>query len=169
MSYAVNNVSAASLANGQTTFRVLAQVGVDTTRALLWVSDSSNVVTIGSVQPPPRLLLPRRSNPRFWGLVQVQHARKKVASVTIAFNEAMVPGSVSSSALYSVLGGVPKRGRVVFSKRLKIRTIRYDRAGHTVSISLANPYRGQVELSLDGMIEATDGASSLSAFSGVVH
>ena len=53
---------------------------------------------------------------------------------------------------------------MVFSKRLKIRTIRYDPTGHTVSMSLAKPYRGQVKLSLDGMIEGTRRPSSVSEF-----
>jgi len=54
---------------------------------------------------------------------------------------------------------------VVFSKKVKIRTVRYDEAADTVSISFAKPYKGQVKVSLDGTIEATDRASSRAAFS----
>jgi WD40 repeat protein len=40
---------------------------------------------------------------------------------------------------------------------------------HTVSISLARPYKGQVRVSVDGILEALDGVTGSSAFSEVVR
>jgi hypothetical protein len=116
------------------------------------------------VQPPLAPVLPR-----VLGVVEVQHARKKVSSLSIAFNEAMSPGSVSNVALYRFQGGVAKGRKVVFSKEVKVGHVVYDEAANTVSISLARPYGGQIRMSLDGFVEALDGVASDSAFSVVVR
>jgi hypothetical protein len=153
----------------QLTFRVYAEYEVLTSTPM-WVSGDSNTVMLaattvlgggggGGTATVPQVL----------GVIEVQHVKKKVSAVTIAFNQAMVPASVNNAALYSVFGGVPNRGRVVFSKKLKIQTVLYDEADDTVSISLAKPYRGQVKVSLDGIIDATDGVARVTAFSGVVR
>jgi hypothetical protein len=107
--------------------------------------------------------------PRVLGVVEVQHVKKKVSSVTIAFNEAMNPGSAGNSALYGVLGGVRRGKRMVYSKKVKLGTVSYDEGAHTVSVSLAKPYKGQVRVSVDGILEALDGVTGASAFSEVVR
>ena len=50
-------------------------------------------------------------------------------------------------------------------QHMKIWTIHSDEAADTVSISLAKPYKGQLKVPLEGIIEATDLASSDSKFS----
>jgi Calx-beta domain len=116
------------------------------------------------ILPPPELVAPRGL-----GVVEVQHVKKKVTAVTIAFNEAMNPGSAGNSALYSVLGGVRRGKRMVYSKKVKLGTVSYDEGADTVSISLAKPYKGQVRVSVDGILEALDGVAGSSAFSDVVR
>ena len=153
----------------QYTFVVHAQMGHDTTRTPLWVSAASNTETVGSSIGGGGGGGGGATAPQVLGVIEVEHTKKKVSAVTIAFNESMVPASVNNPALYSVLGGVPKRGKVVFSKKVRIRTVHYDEAADTVWISLAKPYKGQVKASLDGMIVAADGASSDSAFSEIVR
>jgi hypothetical protein len=168
-SYTIPASWLAGLSWEQLTFRVYAYYEM-LTPSPMWISGDSNTVTLdattggggggsGGQVTAPQVL----------GVVKVEHTKKKVSSVTIAFNEAMVPASVSNSALYSVFGGVPKRRRVVFSKKIKIRSVLYDEAADTVSITLAKPYKGQVKVSLAGIIEATDGASSDIAFSADVR
>ena len=156
--YTVTDILAGSLSDTQYAFRVHAQIGLDTTRTPSWVSGDSNSVTVGGgggggsggggYKP---------ISPQILGVVEVQHSKKKVSSVTIAFNEAMNAGSVSNAALYHLFGGVHKRSKIVYSKKIKVGTVSYNAAAHIVSISLAKPYKGPIRVSLDGMIEAMDG------------
>ncbi len=95
------------LSEYQYTFRVQAQMGGPTTRGPLWDSAASNVVTVGETTGG-------RGDgevtaPGVLGVIEVQQTKKKVSAVTLAFNEAMVPGSVSNSSLYGIMGSVPKR------------------------------------------------------------
>ncbi len=162
------------LSENQYTFRVQAQMGGPTTQVPLWDSDASNTLTVGPTSGGGGGGTTgggggEAAAPQVLGVVEVQQTKKKVSAVTIAFNEAMAPDSVNNPALYRISGGVPRRRRVVFSKKVKIKTVLYAEATDTVSISLAKPYKGEVKVSLDGMIDATDGASSESAFTEVVR
>jgi Astacin (Peptidase family M12A) len=162
-------VPAANLSYNLLKFQVYAEVGFNTGRDPLWISGDSNIVTVGSLAPPPPPPPPHPVAPEILGVVAVGHSRKKVSSVTIAFNEAMVSGSVSNSALYSVLGAVTKRKKTVYSRKIKIGSVGYNGAADTVLIKLAAPFQGLILVSVSGLVEAVDGASSDSSFSAVVR
>ena len=133
--FTVPGVSAADLSYNLLKFQVYAGVGFNSGRDPLWISGDSNTATVGSLVPPPPPPPPPPVAPQILGVVAVGHSRKRVSSVTIAFNEAMVPGSASSSALFSVFGGVLKRKKTVFSRKIKIGSLSYNSAVNTISIN----------------------------------
>ena len=163
------DVSAQDLPNVRYTFQLIAQSGQ---APALWTAPSSNIATVGTLTGTPTgptSSSPIATSPQVLGVVDVQHAKKKVTSISIAFNEAMNSGSVGNAALYHLFGGVHKRSKIVYSKKIKLGTVSYNAAAHTLSISLAKPDKGPIRVSVDGMIEALDGLASNSLFSQVVR
>ncbi len=171
-SYVVRSISAAVLQNGTLSFRIQAQAGV---RESLWTSDYSSVVTVGTtlggsggvgwtgIRPPPM------APPSVAGIASLVHSRKGLTSITIAFNEPVYPPTAENPGLYRVLAAVKKRRRVVYSRRVRIKGLRYDAGTHTVTINLQKPYKGAVQVSVQGEIEGTDGASANVTFSTIVR
>jgi hypothetical protein len=61
------------------------------------------------------------------------------------------------------------RQTVVFSHRVKIARVSYDRAAHTVRLKLAVPQRRPVQVTVRAGLVAADGMSSFSDFTAVVR
>jgi hypothetical protein len=64
--------------------------------------------------------------------------------------------------------GVKKRKKTVYTKALKIRSISYVSSSDSVTINLSKPYKGAVEVTVDGAIEALDGTTSDIDFSTIL-
>jgi hypothetical protein len=97
--------------------------------------------------------------PRPTRITGVDRTRKGLLSITVAFNEALDPGSAVEPGLFSVFGGVHKRGKTIYSRNLGIKTVSYDSEVESVTIKLARPYNGPVKLTVHAGIVADDGAS----------
>ena len=80
----------------------------------------------------------RLTPPRPTRITAVVRSRNGLLSITVAFNEALDPGSAVELGLYSVFGGV-QSGTTIYSKSLGIKTITYHRKGDSVTIKLAAP------------------------------
>jgi hypothetical protein len=106
--------------------------------------------------------------PQATGIVSVKHSKKGVTIITVAFNEALDLGSADSASLYTVLEGVKKRKKTVYSKPVAIRNVSYDSQDHTVAIKLAKPQKGMLQVTIHSGLLASDGASSSNEFSAVV-
>jgi hypothetical protein len=87
-------------------------------------------------------------------------SKKGLTSFTVSFNEPLNASSASNLGLYHVFGGVKKRGKLVFSKALAIKSASSSGGGSTVTINLAKPFSGKVEVQVQGTITAANGASS---------
>ena len=57
---------------------------------------------------------------------------------------------------------VKKHKETLYTKALKIKTVVYNPGTHSVTITLAKPYKGAVQVTIDPGLEAADGASSSS-------
>ena len=127
--------------------------------------DYAALEDIGWVVQPPAMaaIIPQAT-----GIVSVTHSRKGITSITIGFNEALEPGSADNRGLYSVLEGVKRRKKTVYSKADTIRSVSYDGNNHTAAIKLARAYKGMVYVTVDSGIVAADGASSSSDVTAVV-
>jgi hypothetical protein len=96
-------------------------------------------------------------------------SRKGVTAVSVAFNQPLDPASADNPGLYRVLRGVKKRKKTVYTKALKIRSISYVSSSDSVTIDLAKPLKGAVEMTVDGAIEALDGAISNLDFTTIIR
>jgi hypothetical protein len=67
-----------------------------------------------------------------------------------------------------VLGGAKKRGRIVYSRPVRIKTITYDGIARRVTLTLAKPHNGAIQVTVHGGIVAANGASSRGDFTAVV-
>ena len=106
--------------------------------------------------------------PHAMGVVSVGHSKKGLTSITVAFDEALNSASLSNLGLYSVLGGVKTRKRIIYNKVERIKGASYNDNAHTVTINLAKPYKGVVQVTVHGGIVAANGASSLGDFRAIV-
>jgi hypothetical protein len=103
------------------------------------------------------------------GIVSVSHSKKKLASVTLRFNEALASSSAVDPSAYVLLAGVKKLRKTVYTKPLKIGSIVYNNGANTVTLVLAKPLKGVVELRVQGAMTAANGASGSVAFTTVVR
>jgi len=75
---------------------------------------------------------------------------------------------VNNPGLYSVRGGVRKQGKAVHGKSVLIRAVNYDHTAHTVTINLARPSKGIVQVTIRPGVVAASGGSSSSPFTALV-
>jgi hypothetical protein len=89
-----------------------------------------------------------------------------LTSITVGFGVALDPGSATDVARYLVRGAVPDRpaGGGVFRARLGIKSVGYNAAAETVTITLARPHKGPVQVTVRAGLLAADGAATTSDF-----
>jgi hypothetical protein len=105
--------------------------------------------------------------PQATGIAGLVHSKKGLTSITIGFNEALNATSAEALVLYRVRGPVKKHKKTVYSKPVKIKGISFD--GNTrVTINLAKPHKGAVQVTVLPGIVAANGAVGNSSFSAVV-
>jgi hypothetical protein len=98
----------------------------------------------------------------------LSHTKKGLTSITVGFNEALNSVSASNQGLYRVFAAVKKHKKTVYTKKVAIRSVLYNSNTHSVTINLANPHKGAVQVMVEGGILATNGTSSGSPFVTVV-
>ncbi len=86
-------------------------------------------------------------------------SKRGISSITIGFTQPLNVVAADNLALYHVMGGVKKRRQTVYTKALKIQSLN-DNTPNTVTILLHTPYKGSIELAVDGAIENLDGEVS---------
>ena len=125
----------------------------------LWFSEGYTG-TIGEINPAP---------PRVTGVVPVAHSRAGITAIVLDFDEALDPGTAGQLGFYQLASGVKRRHTLVFSKSLKIRRVLYDGTAYRVTLKLAKPHKGTVQVTVRAGLEAADGMSSFSDFTAVVR
>jgi hypothetical protein len=96
------------------------------------------------------------------GTPTANHSGKGLTAISIAFNEALEPSSASNVGMYSILGGVRKKGKTVYTRGIGIKSVMYNPSSISVTISLAKPNKGAVQVTVHGGLTATNGATSRS-------
>jgi hypothetical protein len=91
-------------------------------------------------------------------------SKKRLTSFTVSFNEPLSSSSARSSGLYQVFAAatkiVKKHKETRFAKALAIRSVSPNSTSSTVTINLAKPFKGSVEVMVQGDITAGNGASN---------
>jgi len=112
--------------------------------------------TIPTPTPTPTL-------PQVLAIAEVS-SEKGLTSFTVSYNEPLSSSSASNSGLYQVFAAVTKTVKkheeTRFTKALAIRSVSLNSASSTVTINLAKPFKGRVEVMVQGNITADNGASN---------
>jgi hypothetical protein len=98
--------------------------------------------------------------PQAMGISGVDHSKQGLTSITIAFNKALDPSSARDTDLYTVLGAVKKGGNTVYSKRVAVKSVSYVSNARALTINLAKPYKGAVQVAVQGSLLAENGVTS---------
>jgi hypothetical protein len=122
--------------------------------------------TPGSPGPTPTQT-PTATPPQVVDIVVSAQSKKGKSALTVRFNEPLNAGSASSSSVYHVFAGVKKvvkrHKQTVFTRPLAIKPVSVN--GSTVTITLAKPFKGTVQATVQGTIAAANGASNNVSFS----
>jgi hypothetical protein len=113
------------------------------------------------------VLPPAPPAPQFRGIASLQ-SRKGLTGFIAVFSEPLELGSASNPGLYHVFAPVRKRGMRAFTRALAIKSIRPGNAGATAAVNLARAARGNVEVTVQGVIAAANGTSSTIDYSTIV-
>jgi hypothetical protein len=114
---------------------------------------------IGRINPSP---------PRVTGVVAVAHPGRAITSILVSFDEALDAASASKGRFYGLAAGVVRGQTIVYSKRVKIARVSYDRAAHAVRLKLAVPQTGPVKLTIRAGFVAADGTRTSSNYTSIV-
>jgi VCBS repeat-containing protein len=112
----------------------------------------------GRFTPAPGAPVPALAPPLVTGVANLVFSRGGVSAITLAFNEAINPDSLVDLR-YSVLGGVTRHRKAVYSKIVPVTVVSFDDPVH-LTIHLARPYKGKVRVTLSGILRAANGTSS---------
>jgi hypothetical protein len=86
-----------------------------------------------------------------------------------AFDEVLDATSLDDLGLYSVLEGVRKHKQIAYRRPIRINGVSYDDHTHAVTIGLARPTKGVVQVTVRPGIKAVDGRVSLDDFTAFVR
>jgi hypothetical protein len=120
--------------------------------------------------PPPTFAPSGPPGPASVGRVRAAVApltRSGRTSLSIGFEEPPDPGAASNAALYVVLGGVRRRGRIVFSKPLRVLSVQFDGLAQTATVTLAQPFKGPLQVTAPVGIVAEDGRTGVAVFASI--
>jgi hypothetical protein len=98
----------------------------------------------------------------------VADSRGAIGSILVYFDKAMKPASVGKADHYALASGVVRGQTIVYTKRVKIARVSYDRATHTVRLKLAVPQKRPIQVTVRAGIVATNGMKSSSDYTAVV-
>jgi hypothetical protein len=124
-------------------------------------------LVVSPATPTPTPPTPTPTPPQVVGIAGTTGSHKRLTSITIASDEAINAISLQNG-YYALLEGVSKRKRIVFSKIVGIRSVGYDGNAQTVTIRLAAPTKGPIEVIMPGGIVSANGAIDNAYFSAVV-
>jgi hypothetical protein len=98
--------------------------------------------------------------PQAMRIVSVLHTSGKVSGFTIVFNEPLEVASADSARLYQVKPGTRKGTRVVYGNPVTIKPPSYKAGATSVTIRLAKPVAGPIEVIVLSGIIGADGIAS---------
>jgi hypothetical protein len=110
---------------------------------------------------------PTPAPPHVTSIVSVQHSTKGLAAIIVTFDQSLSSGSATNPKFYLLLGGLKKRSRTLFTRSLALGRVSLE-GNAKVTLTLAKPFKGPVQVTVHGGIEASTGASSSGDVSQVV-
>jgi hypothetical protein len=129
----------------------------------LWFPDGANIGRLDLSQVTPDQLAPPGVS-----IETVNHSGKAITSIVVSFDQAMVPSSAETVGFYKLASGIPVRHKFVVTKSLKIASTTYNNNADTITLNLARPFKGKVQVTVHVGVMATDGTSTRGTFTAVV-
>jgi hypothetical protein len=127
-----------------------------------FVTDGGGRVRVGS-QATGFAAAPTLTPPQVLAIAGVS-SKKGLTSFTVSYNEPLSSRSASSSGLYQVFAAVTKivekHKETLFTKALAIRSVSPNSSSSTVTINLDKPFKGPVQVMVQGNITAANRASN---------
>jgi hypothetical protein len=120
----------------------------------------------GSIE---QIVLSALPPPRVTRVVAVTHSRGGMTSITLRFDEALDRGTARNRGFSSVASAVRRQNTLVFTRRVRIGRVSYDGRTSQVTLTLARPHQGRVQVTVHGGIMAANGSSSDSEFTAIVR
>ena len=117
---------------------------------------ASTTINVIAATPPP---VP----PQVLTIAPVS-SKQGLTGFTVNYNEPLGASSASNSVLYRIFAAVTKivkkHKQRLFTRPLAIRSVSPSSSGNMVTINLAKRFKGTVQVTVQGTITATNGASS---------
>ena len=130
----------------------------------LWISGGGLIPTsLGDFVVSPALA----AAPYVTSVSNQTNSRKGLTSITVAFDEALDAVSAEDGDLYVLDLATKKRGKTVYQKQVRLRSIQYNGQSHTVTLLLAKPTKGRFQLDVREGIMAADGGVGSGNFTGL--
>jgi hypothetical protein len=127
-----------------------------------FVTDGGGRVRVGS-QATGFAAAPTPTLPQVLAIAGAS-SKKGLTSFTVRYNEPLSSSSASGSGLYQVFAAVTKivkkHKETLVTKALAIRSVSPSSGSSTVTINLAKPFKGTVQVMVQGNITAANGASN---------
>jgi streptogramin lyase len=142
----------------------------------VWITADNQIVEFppgatAAVPVPTLTPAPTAAPPQVVGSVAVSRSRRST-TYTITFAAPLNVASANTASLYRVFEGmskvVKKRKQTVYSKALKIKSVVYNPGPITVTIALAKPHKGTVQVTIEPGLEAADSATLGSSITRIV-
>jgi hypothetical protein len=114
-------------------------------------------VSINVLAPPAP---PAPPSPRVAAVTIGKSSKKGLTSITVLFDQAMATGSAGNPGNYALGGAVKKKKHTLYTKRVSIRSVTYNASTHVATITLAKPYKGQLQVTALAGIMSAEGVST---------
>jgi hypothetical protein len=138
---------------------ITASLGNDSTMATLNVTAASSSGS-GSGSGSGGGTSSSQTPPQVMGSFTTTHTKKGLSAISITFNESLNSASATSAALYHVFSGVKKKGKTLYTKPVAIGSIQYADGPHQVTLNLKKPFKGAVQVMVQGSIMAANSATA---------
>jgi streptogramin lyase len=129
----------------------------------LWFPDGTSIGRLDLGQVTPDEFVPPGVSFRM-----VNHTGEAITSIVVAFDQPMVPSSAETVGFYKLASGFSVGHKFVVKKSLKIASATYNNIADTITLDLARPFKGKVQLTVHAGVMATNGTSTRGNFTAVV-
>ncbi len=122
----------------------------------LWFPESSGMIARINIVDVPTI-------------AAVAHSRAGITAITFDFPDALNPATARKRGVYVIDAQVKRHHQLAYGKAVRIRRISYDAAANRVTLKLARPQKGSLQVAVLGGILPDGGTSSNTVLEALVE
>ena len=122
----------------------------------LWFPESSGMIARINIVNVPTI-------------AAVAHSRAGITAITFNFPDALNPATARKRGVYVIDAQVKRHHQLAYGKAVRIRRISYDAAANRVTLKLARPQKGSLQVAVLGGILSAGGTSSNTVLEALVE